>query len=212
MVRKHGRWSFACAMAAFAAIVVSCTEARSAELRCYQAGRVARQPNGILPDRPVMTAFTNGTTGKPATVQTRAQVSFDAEHLYFVVECAEPAMEGLLAKCRVDDNADYDGGMTYIFYHGWNDFYGKRYRQHNFVYPTADGLIDTIQWEGYREGIDDLRYLGTLRAAIADAKTKGGKRAGLAAEAETLCQTLDVTGDLYDVRDRMIEWILKITD
>ena len=61
----------------------------------------------------------------------------------------------------------YDGGMTYIYYNGWNDFSGDRYRQHNFIYPTMDGCIDTVQWEGYREGIDDLRYLGTLQAAIA---------------------------------------------
>ena len=105
---------------------------------------------------------------------------------------------------------DYDGGMTYIFYHGWNDFYGKRYRQHNFVYPTADGLIDTIQWEGYREGIDDLRYWGTLRNAIAQARKLGGERARLAAEADAFLETMDVTGDLYELRNRMIEWILKL--
>jgi len=39
-----------------------------------------------------------------------------------------------------------------------------------FVYPTVDGVIDTIAWEGYREGIDDLRYLATLRKAIGKAE------------------------------------------
>jgi len=105
---------------------------------------------------------------------------------------------------------DYDGGMTYIFYHGWNDFNGNPYRQHNFVYPTADGLLDTIQWEGYREGIDDLRYLGTLRQAIHDATAAGGDRAGTAQEAQRFLDALDVTGDLDTVRARMIDWILKL--
>ena len=105
---------------------------------------------------------------------------------------------------------NYDGGMTYIFYHGWNDFTGKRYRQHNFVYPTADGLVDTIQWEGYREGIDDLRYLGTLRNAIAAAQKAGGAQAKLAAQAQAFLDSMDVTGDLYAIREQMIDWTLKL--
>ncbi len=105
---------------------------------------------------------------------------------------------------------DYDGGMTYIYYHGWNDFNGKRYRQHDFVYPTADGVIDTVQWEGYREGIDDLRYLGTLRQAIARAQQAGPAAARLAAQAQHFADTMDVSGDLYALREQMIEWIVKL--
>ena len=26
------------------------------------------------------------------------------------------------------------------------------------AYPTVDGMIDTIAWEGFREGVDDVRY------------------------------------------------------
>jgi hypothetical protein len=106
---------------------------------------------------------------------------------------------------------DYDGGMTYIFYHGWNDFSGTPYRMHNFVYPTADGLIDTIQWEGYREGIDDLRYLGTLRLAIKAATDAGGPAAATAQEAQRFLDTLDVTGDLEALRAQMIDWTRKLT-
>lgn len=105
---------------------------------------------------------------------------------------------------------DYDGGMTYVHYHGWNDFSGSRYRQHNFVYPTMDGVIDTVQWEGYREGIDDLHYLGTLRNAIVEAREAGGDRARLADEAQQFVDAMDVTGDLYDLREAMIAWILRL--
>ena len=31
---------------------------------------------------------------------------------------------------------------------------------------TVDGVIDTIAWEGYREGVDDVRYVTTLQKAI----------------------------------------------
>ncbi|MEI6503767.1 MAG: hypothetical protein WCP21_22380, partial [Armatimonadota bacterium] len=108
---------------------------------------------------------------------------------------------------------NYDGGMTYIYYSGvpsWNDWAIGHYRQHNFVYPTVDGVIDTVQWEGYREGIDDLRYLGTLRAAIAAAKARGGKSAAEAAQAQAYLDRMDVTGDLYAVRGDMIRWIIRL--
>ena len=107
----------------------------------------------------------------------------------------------------------YDGGMTYIYYSGtpsWNDYAIPPYRQHNFVYPTVDGVIDTIEWEGYREGIDDLRYLGTLRKTISDATAAGGKAAGDARQAQAFVDKMDVTGDLYAVRDTMIRWIIRL--
>ncbi len=106
--------------------------------------------------------------------------------------------------------AGYDGGMTYVYYHGWNDFSGDRYRQHNFIYPTMDGCVDTVQWEGYREGIDDLRYLGTLQEAIGEAREAGGERARLAEQAQHFIDEMDVSGDLYELRDEMIEWILRL--
>ena len=108
---------------------------------------------------------------------------------------------------------DYDGGMTYIYYHGWNDFHGSRYRQHNFVYPTADGVLDTIQWEGYREGIDDLRYLATLRKAIRAARHAGPTRVRLAGQAQAFLDQLShmrVTTDLYAIRAEMIRWIREL--
>jgi len=44
----------------------------------------------------------------------------------------------------------------------WDDFDHKKYRDHMLTYPTVNGNIPTIQWEGLREGIDDIRYLSTL--------------------------------------------------
>ncbi len=105
----------------------------------------------------------------------------------------------------------YDGGMTFLYFDQWNDFNGKPYRGHNFVYPTVDGVIDTIQWEGYREGIDDLRYLGTLRKAVADAERGPSERAHRdAAEARRFLERIDVSGDLYALREGMIRRIRRL--
>ncbi|MBV5327028.1 MAG: hypothetical protein JZU65_05230 [Chlorobium sp.] len=63
----------------------------------------------------------------------------------------------------------YDGCMLYAYQHGfgeiWNDFDSPEFRDHVFAYPTRTGVIDTVQWEGFREGIDDIRYLSTILAA-----------------------------------------------
>jgi hypothetical protein len=64
----------------------------------------------------------------------------------------------------------YDGVMDYAYQHSfgkpWNDFDHATYRDHMFTYPTVNGVIDTIAWEGYREAHDDLRYIATLEQYI----------------------------------------------
>jgi hypothetical protein len=69
---------------------------------------------------------------------------------------------------------NYDGAMPYAYQHCfgscWSDIDHKTYRDHNLTYPTADGVIDTIAWEGFREGIDDVRYITTLERLIATSK------------------------------------------
>jgi hypothetical protein len=109
------------------------------------------------------------------------------------------------------DYAKYDGGMTFSYYwFGWNDFnIWPPYRDHNFVYPTADGVIDTIQWEGYREGIDDLRYLATLRKAIAVAEKSGAAKQAGAAKA--FIDNVDIEKvDLVGLRNEMTGWIMEL--
>jgi hypothetical protein len=43
----------------------------------------------------------------------------------------------------------------------------------NFVYPTPQELIPTIGWEAVREGIDDYRYLHTLKKTVETARAAG---------------------------------------
>jgi PKD repeat protein len=46
----------------------------------------------------------------------------------------------------------------------WNDFDAPTtdFREQSFTYPATDHPINTIQWEGLREGINDARYADTL--------------------------------------------------
>jgi hypothetical protein len=83
--------------------------------------------------------------------------------------------------------ANYDGIGNYILdCSGWNDFLGEthNFRGFNMTYPTRDGVIDTLEWEGIREAVDDVRYATLLQqlavAAIATGKTEAiyaGRRA-----------------------------------
>ncbi len=104
---------------------------------------------------------------------------------------------------------DYDGVMNYAYQHAmgniWNDFDHPQFRDHVFAYPTSDGVIDTIAWEGFREGVTDVRYISTLeklaklRGSAADmnylSSLKNGNerdldsmRATLATRISALCQ------------------------
>jgi hypothetical protein len=48
----------------------------------------------------------------------------------------------------------------------WNDIaqnFEPTYRNLNIVYLTRGGVLDTLQWEGVREGLDDVRYATKMK-------------------------------------------------
>ena len=104
--------------------------------------------------------------------------------------------------------AGYDGSMDfafeYSFGHVWNDFDSDRYRDHNFAYPTVDGLVTTVQFEGYREAADDLRYLATLLKAIDECDD-----ANVKAAAQKWVDELDPGRDLNQLRAEMVRHIMR---
>lgn len=61
----------------------------------------------------------------------------------------------------------------------WNNFDSSQYYDHMFTYPTSNGVIDTIQWEGYRAAINDVRYYDTLLDLIKDRCVKKNKNCEL---------------------------------
>lgn len=111
--------------------------------------------------------------------------------------------------------AGYDGAMDYAYQHSftheWNDFDNQSYRDHTMAYPAENGVIGTIQWEGFREAVDDVRYLATLLQAVDAARSAGGERARRAADAEQwLAETDFETADLDAVRTEMIRRIIEL--
>ena len=60
--------------------------------------------------------------------------------------------------------------MPYAYQHCfgscWNDTDHPTYRDHNLTYPTVNGSIPTLAWEGLREGVDDVRYVEALQRKI----------------------------------------------
>lgn len=110
--------------------------------------------------------------------------------------------------------ANYDGVMTYAYMHsmgnGWNDWDNEKYREHNYVYPTTDGVISTLALAGYREGIDDIRYATLLMQLIRNNQNQN--KASIAEEAKKYMDALTSEGDLQLARMEMIKYILKLLE
>ena len=106
--------------------------------------------------------------------------------------------------------ANYDGFATYCYYdsfgHPWDDFDSLSYRDHNLVYPTADGVVDTLAWEGFREAVDDIRYASTLAIAIRD----NPAHPQAAAARDFLDKVTGNEADLDALRQTIVNWILKL--
>jgi len=105
--------------------------------------------------------------------------------------------------------AGFDGAMDYAYQHAfghiWNDFDHQTYRDHNFTYPTVNGVVGTIQWEGFREAVDDVRYVTTLEHAI---KRAPPAKATVAGRARKWLEDLDPdTVDLDQARAQMVDLI-----
>jgi hypothetical protein len=101
-------------------------------------------------------------------------------------------------------NAGYDGTMDFDYHFAfgnvWNDYdqQASHYRDHVFAYPTSNGVIDTIQWEGWREGVDDTRYIASLI-----------KKEGSSTSAKTIVSAgLANNENMTAIRKNVIEQIL----
>jgi hypothetical protein len=109
---------------------------------------------------------------------------------------------------------NYDGAMPYAYQDSmaftWNDFDHARYRDHNFTYPTVDGVIDTLAWEGFREGVDDVRYVTTLEDML---ETIPKPYTTAAVEANRYLESLRAAlpPNLQEVRSKLVYHILQLS-
>ena len=55
----------------------------------------------------------------------------------------------------------------------WNDRDSILYRPMVVAYVNRGGIVDTLQWEGFREGVDDMRYATMLRKVAAEEIASG---------------------------------------
>ena len=105
-----------------------------------------------------------------------------------------------------------DGTMTWAYIHIWTPTArlddaamkegGLPWSQNAFVIRGPEGVLDTLSWEGYREGYDDARYLATLQDAMAQA-TAAGKHGELVARTQRWLDNLSIHADLDQWRAEM---------
>ena len=126
----------------------------------YRYGSAEREYRGVLDvlvlgipfDQQVVSDLRAGGTRVYAYNQPQVGVEAAAAYRYAY---------GVLAW-----RAGFDGVMPYAYQHSmgsiWNDFDHPRFKDHVFAYPTVDGIISTLAWEGFREAVDDVRHISTL--------------------------------------------------
>lgn len=105
---------------------------------------------------------------------------------------------------------DYDGAFiwAYNYFQGnpWNTLEGGL--KQAFGYPTVNGVVDNLYFEGWREGVTDLKYLTTLLEAIKTAKVQGKDTTLAESYLEDLHEADLSTLDLDDVRSDIVNHIL----
>ncbi|MEI8245711.1 MAG: carbohydrate-binding family 9-like protein [Lentisphaerota bacterium] len=114
---------------------------------------------------------------------------------------------------------DFDGSFNFAWFwlfvdhakkipsHPWDDFDSSGFRDHCMMYPTVNGCVDTVQGEGWREGVDDCRYLSTLEYWIAHASNAKAAAAAAAWLKQLKDGEVAALTDLDGVRSTMIEHI-----
>lgn len=109
--------------------------------------------------------------------------------------------------------AGYNGAMGYAYQHNqvhhmWNDM--ALGILDKMTYPTSNGVVATMAWEGFREGVDDVRYVTLLESLLEEAMEVAAAR-DQAMRVRAWLDELDVQRDLDDVRAELCERIAAIS-
>jgi len=105
----------------------------------------------------------------------------------------------------------FDGVMTRMFAYTKGDRV-KQAMHRGMIFRTDGGVLDTLYWEGFREGVDDVRYLTTLLATLNGALGRCPDEP-LIAETHEWLKDLDVArGDLDASRREMTRRIIALQD
>ena len=90
------------------------------------------------------------------------------------------------------------------------------FRPQMLTYPAKDGVIDTLQWEAVREGVNDTRYLTTFYSALRECKDNHVAK-DVVAEAEAYATsfldkplTLLSDEDYQQARQKIAQYAVKL--
>ena len=95
----------------------------------------------------------------------------------------------------------------------WNDRANETYKPMVLAYLSRAGLVDTLAWEGFREGVDDMRYATKLMQLATQAIASGDTERMLEGrKARQYMAMFDgPKADLNEARAEMINHILKLS-
>ena len=80
------------------------------------------------------------------------------------------------------------------------------------VFRIDGGVLDTLHWEGFREGVDDVRYLTTLLVTLNDVMGRFPDELLIAETIEWLRNLNVAEGDLNAIRHEMAQRIIALQD
>ncbi|OGV49949.1 MAG: hypothetical protein A2X49_00610 [Lentisphaerae bacterium GWF2_52_8] len=108
--------------------------------------------------------------------------------------------------------ANYSALCNYAHHFGSYNDRSTTYKPMVFAYGSYDGVIDTIQWEGFREGIDDIRYATLLKTLAQKGAASENLEVQYAArQALQFFAELDpASSNMNTARLEMINQILKL--
>ena len=106
----------------------------------------------------------------------------------------------------------YSAACNYAHHLGPYNDDADYYKPMVFAYGVSDGVLDTLQWEGFREGIDDIRYateMTRLARTARDSRDFDVRRAGMKA-LQYLAGVNRASEPLETVRAEMTRHILAL--
>jgi hypothetical protein len=164
-------------------------------------------PNSMFPDLPDSRAQWH-SSGKKVFAYGMPQVGIEYPETYrrnYGLLLYQKSYDGMMDWAYMAPNASAGGN-------GYNDFdMPEAYKDEMFVYPTTDGVIDTIQWEGFHEAVTDIQYLTTLLNVMATTtKDKTAAQAFINSIAG-LDLTPNSTVNLDSIRAQMITYIQNLS-
>ncbi len=105
----------------------------------------------------------------------------------------------------------FDGVMNWAYVHIGGDLVNQA-TYFSMVLRLDGEVLDTLRWEGFREGVDDIRYLTTLMAVLNEATGRFPDDETIA-ETQAWIASIDAAhGDLDAIRREMAQRIIKLQD